>query len=261
MKSDQYMQQVFGEFWECLKQNADIHRGKKLDHSNYVLPNRTRKLGCYEFISMATFYTSGLILEVNRFLLNIAHADSWFQVAQKHEKNERISLLWEYADPHLELSVGRPYLLRNHFIYAAVRMLSHSNMLILPDWKDDCPSDEDINYKCLDKYGTYWKHFKHFKVNISHLNNKEFIDATCGFRNQSQHRFRTHFDTGLTPFVERNKNNNRICYTSKMIPPLDLHSLFPELYKQHLIAAEVFQAYWVLVKELCAEWDKPNARI
>jgi hypothetical protein len=260
MKSDQYMQQVFAEFWASLKQNAGNNRSELLKHSDYNLPNRTRYFQCMVFISMAGDSTRALIGETNRFLLNIVHADSWFQAAQKHEEDEKMDLLWEFADPQLELSVSRPYSLRNHFIFTAVHLLHQSNRLKMPNWKDELPPDDKINYKHLDVFGKNWPCFKTFKEKIELLNDKSFQDATRNYRHRLQHRFRTHFDFGLTPYIERTKTDIGITYSFNVLPPLNLQTLIPELYKQHKIATEVFQAYWQLVSELCVEWDKKYAK-
>lgn len=255
------MQRVFTEFWTSLKQNADKStRSKALRHADYILPKRTRYAQSMVFISMVDDFTRGLIGEVNRFLLNVAHAQAWIEAAQQYEESERMSLLWEYADPHLELSVGRPYSVKNHFVFAAVHLLHQSNKLTNAGWKDDLPTDDRIGFKLLDEVGSNWKCFAPFKAKVEQLNNEQFKNATRNFRHRLQHRFRSHFDFGLTPFFEREKTDAGIAYHYKVIPPLDLEKLIPELYGQQQIAIEVFQAFWELVNELCAEWDSRHAK-
>ena len=255
------MQQVFAEFWAALKQNADRLKGHGfLQHADYKMDDRIRRFECGRFIQMADDYTSRLIGEVNYFLLNIAHADSWIQVAQKHEQDERISLLAEFADPLLELSVGRPYSLKNQVMFAAVQLLHRSNKLKSADWKDDLPPDDEIEFEQLEKVGVGWRKFKRFRKTMEKLNGKQFrITATRDFRHVLQHRYRTHFGFGLTPLVKRDKTESGIIETDVMIPPLNLKTLLPELYTQHKIAVEVFQAYWQLVNEICSEWDRRYA--
>lgn len=260
MTDEKQMQQVFAEFLRNLKQNGDsFGKSRMLQNSDYSLPERVRYSQCMVFLYMARDSTCSLLLEVNRFLLDIAHAEAWVLTAQKYEEVERHNLLAEFADPHLELSVSRPYSLRNHFIFVAVHLLHQSNKLKKSDWKDELPPDGKINYKHLDEFGSNWIGFKNFKEKIDLLNNNEFQDATRNFRHRLQHRFRTHFDFGLTPVIERIEVKSGITYAFKTIPPLDLQALMPELYKQHQTAAEVFQAYWQLVGELCVEWDNKYA--
>ena len=258
---DQQMQHVFAQFWASLKQNADKStRGKVIRHPDYGLPKRTRYSQSMVFISMSDDFTRGLIGEANRFLLNVAHAEAWVEIAQKHGDSERMGLLWEYADPHLELSVGRPYSLKNHFVFATVHLLHQSNKLTNAGWKDDLPADDRIDFKLLDKVGSNWKCFPMFKAKVEQLNTEQFKNATRNFRHRLQHRFRAHFDFGLTPFFERTETDSGVAYTYKVIPPLDLEKLIPDLYEQHQMAIEVFQAYWKLVNELCAEWDNRYAK-
>jgi len=262
MIDDQKMQQVFAQFWDALKRNAEREtRAKVMRHSDYGLPKHVRGFQCIVFISMAGDYSRGLISELNRFLLNIAHAHAWFEVGQKQEENERMGLLWEYADPQLELSVGRPYSLKNHFVFAVVHLLHQSNKLSNPDWKDNLPPDDRIDFKLLDKVGSNWKCFPQFKEKLERLNSEQFKSMTRNLRHRLQHRFRAHFDFGLTPFFEREKTDAGIAYAYKVIPALDLEKLIPQLYWQHQIAVEVFLAYWELLNELCTEWDNRYAKL
>ena len=255
------MQQVFAQFWASLKQNADNSiRSKVIRHADYTLPMRTRYSQSMVFISMAEEFTRGLIGEVNRFLLNAAHAQAWVEATQKHEESERMGLLWEYADPHLELSVGRPYSLKNHFVFAAVHLLHQSNKLTNAVWKDNLPPDDRIDFKLLDKVGSNWKCFPTFKAKVEQLNSKQFKIETRYFRHQLQHRFRAHFGFGLKPFFERTKTDTGITYSYKIILPLDLEKLIHELNAQHHIAVETLKSYWELVNELCAGWDSRYTR-
>jgi hypothetical protein len=128
------------------------------------------------------------------------------------------------------------------------------------NWKDDLPPDDRINFKLLDKVGLNWACFQNFKDNIGLLHNKEFQDNTSNFRHQLQHRFRSHFDFGLTPYIDRIKTKNGITYAFKIIPPLDLKTLIPALYRQHQVAVKTFQAYWQLFDELRSEWDKLHTK-
>ena len=207
------------------------------------------------FTLMAQDFTRGLIGEINKFFLGIAHAEAWVQTAQKYKEGKKLSLLAEFADPHLELSVSRPYSLRNHFIFAVVHLLHLSNQLKDPNWKDDLPFDR-IGCTLLDRVGLHWRHFQSFKENIKQLNGEDFKRTTSDFRNRLQHQFRGRFYFGLTPIYERTKTESGVSYVCKVLPPLDLDKLMPNLYKQHQIAMELFQTYWQLVTELRIEWDK-----
>jgi hypothetical protein len=254
--------EVFKKFHAFRHESADkFVRDKIIRHSDFEFPGRTHtNFRSLIFFEMAENFTRGLISELNRFLLNINHADCWFQAAQQYEESERAGLLWEFADPHIELSVSRPYSLKNHFIFAAVYLLHYSNQLKNADWKDDLPPDDRINFKLLDNVGSNWTSFQKFKEGIELLHNKEFQDNTCNFRHRLQHRYRSHFDFGLTSFFDRIKTENGMTYALKVIPPLDLLILIPALYKQHQLSVEVFQTYWRLVGELCGEWDKKHAK-
>lgn len=239
-----------------LKQKAESPlRARILKNSDYHLPNRTRYSKSMVFTSIAEGNTSGLVGETNRFLLNIAHAECWFEVAQEQEEEEGMSLLHEFCDPLLELSVGRPYSLRNHFIFTAVHLLHQSGQLKNTKWKDDLPPDEKIGYKLLDRVASDWSQFPDFKAKLSSLNSKEFQNQTSNFRHRLQHQFRTHFGFGLTPIIEREKAEQGTVYHFKALRPLNLQTLFPILYKQQEIAVDLFHAYWDLVMELCEEWD------
>jgi hypothetical protein len=262
MIPDEEIIEVFKKFHAFRHGTANkFARDRIVRHSDFEFPERTHaNFKSFMFFDMAGNFTRGLISELNRFLVDINHADCWFQAAQEYEEADRMGLLWEFVDPHIELSVSRPYSLKNHFVFAAVYLLHYSNQLKKINWKDDLPPDDRINFKLLDKVGLNWACFQNFKGNIELLHNKEFQNNTINFRHRLQHRFRSHFDFGLTPFIDRIKTDNGITYAFKIIPPLDLQTLIPALYKQHQIAVEVFQAYWQLVGELCFEWDKKYAK-
>ncbi len=257
------MLEVFKKFHALRNETAGkCAQGGIVKHSDHEFAERKHKsFKSFIFFDLAGNFTRGLINELTRFLLNINHADCWFQTAQKCPEKDRMGLIFEFADPLLELSVSRPYSLKNQFIFAAVHLLHYSNQLKQSDWKDDLPSDDKINFKQLDKVGLGWTSFQNFKDNIELLNSKNFRDSTRNFRHRLQHRFRSHFDVGLTPFIDRIRTENGVTYAFKMIPPLDLEALIPELYKQHQIAIKVFQAYWQLVNELRAGWavSEPNS--
>jgi len=212
-----------------------------------------------EFIEMATNYTPQLLEATNRFLIDVHHAESWFKVAQELDGDDRVSLVWEFAEPHLELAVGRPYSLKNFFVFVTVHLLHQSNVLKTPNWKDDLPRDEDINYKLLEKRGVGWHTFSDFMEKIKQLNDEDFKKTTGNFRHSSQHRYKLQFDRGLTPIVERKPTEKGISYGFGYILPLDVEKLVPQLYAQHQRAVDVFMAYWQLVNELCAAWDSKYA--
>lgn len=256
MNTVHFIEQVLGELGVELRQTAKYTTTRILSRKEYILKEKARPIDCHTFISMAEDYTLGLLGEINRFLVNIGHADSWFRVAQKHDNNERMSILCEFADPHFEISVGRPHSLRDQFVFASVHLLHQSGKLSNPRWRDRLPRDRDIKRKHLEELGLAWIGYKGFREAMDLLNDQEFVKLTLNYRNRLQHQFRIHFDFGLAPVVERTETDGRVIYAFKAIPPLNLKVLIPELYKQHQLAIEVFKAYWGLVDELLAEWDR-----
>jgi hypothetical protein len=125
------------------------------------------------------------------------------------------------------------------------------------NWKDELPWDRLIDYNYLktnkDKFRPAQNQFKDFLEKLDQLNDKDFINKTQNFRNLLQHRFRLQFDMGLTPYFERTETKGGVTYAYKIISPLQLETLIPELYMQHQKSVEAFMAYWKLLKELCAE--------
>lgn len=213
------------------------------------------------FGHMEDGFRYGLISEVNRFLKEVHHADCWVQVANKYNEDDRLGLLSEFADPFLELSVGRPYSLRNQFTFAAVHLLHQTNSL-KKNWNEnDLPKDRDIEIRYLSKLGLGggWKRFSQFQENLKALNDSDFAKKiTKNYRHRLQHQLRLRFDTGLTPCVERILENGCATYVFKAMRPLELGTLIPMLYEQHKKAMKVFDAYWKLVDELYAEWTVQN---
>lgn len=257
MIPDEEIIEVFKKFHAFRRASAESFvRARIIQHSDFELAGRTHSnFRSFMFYDMTSNFTRCLISELNRFLLNISHADCWYQATQQYPEDDRPGLLWEFVDPQLELSVCRPYSVKNQFIFAAVYLLHYSNQLKELHWIDDLPPDKKINFKMLDKVGPKWDCFRDFKSKIELLNSNEFLDSTSNFRHRLQHSFRSHFDFGITPFIDRIKTENGITYAFKIIPPMDLKVLLPALYGQHQIAVEAFQAYWQLIQELSVEWN------
>jgi hypothetical protein len=257
MITDEEMLRVYGELQTIRRKAVDtLAQGRIVRESDYELPN-SYPLSCLVFGQMASDFTRGLIGEVNRFFLDVHHADCWIRVVADYEENKKYALLWEFAEPLLELSVGRPYSIRSHFSFAVVHLLNQWSSHKIPNWKDELPCDRLIDYNWLktnkDKFSAAQNQFKDFLDKLDQLNDKTFIDKTQNFRNLLQHRFRLQFDMGLTPFFERNQTKTGVTYAYKIFPPLQLETLIPDLYTQHQKAVETFKAYWQLLHQLCNE--------
>ncbi len=108
MTNNEEMLQLF-EMFSALRHEASEKsvRSKILRHSDYAFEGRTHtNFTSFMFADMADDFTRSLIGELNRFLVNISHADWWVRVTNSCEKEKQPGLLWEFADPFLELSVG-----------------------------------------------------------------------------------------------------------------------------------------------------------
>jgi hypothetical protein len=263
MMTDEQMLHLFSRFQALRHEtNANI-QSRLLRHDNYRLPEEFYGIRSIVFSSMAGDFTRGLIGELNRFVINVHHADCWIRAANEYEKEKQVGLLWEFADPFLELAVGRAYSIRNHFAFAIIHLLNQSNPFKNPNWKDDLPEDRNITFEFLSKskIGDGWNTFPQFQEKLNALNDPSFVEATRNFRNLIQHRFRLQFHTGLTTYFDRVEDNGRVSYTYKLMPPIKLEVLIPQLYTQHEKSLGAFEAYWKLLSEFCVEWMslKPKA--
>jgi hypothetical protein len=254
MVNDKEILTVFEKFHSARRETAEAFvRERVVRHADYALSNRPAH-GSLEglFTLMADQCTRGLINELNRFLINISHADCWVRAVDGYVEDDKSGLLWEFAEPQLELSVGRPYSLKNHFVFAVVHLLHLANSQKRKNRKDHLPAK--INYKCLPDLGHNWSHFPRFLEALSRLDDRPFREATRDFRNLIHHQFRVHFDRGVTPYVNRIETSAGVAYAVGAIPALGLQSLIPGLYEQHKRATDVFRAYWRLLKELGRVW-------
>lgn len=83
MIDDQEMQKLLLSFQASRREMADrFVRNLMLKHKDYVLPKRSRLVDSLIFTTMADDFTSGLVGELNRFLVGIAHADAWWEIAK-----------------------------------------------------------------------------------------------------------------------------------------------------------------------------------
>jgi hypothetical protein len=245
--------EAFEMFLKILAKSAKLGADRILIHDNYFLPGNLPDL---VFGMMSRDFSRQLINAVNTFFFDIRRADSWVQVANSYRENDRASLLSIHAGPLLELSVSRPYSLRNQFIYAATHLLHQSNQLKNPAWRDDLRTDDWFNEeKDLFPRSNGWTKFPAFRAKLDLLNDRSFKNATHDFRHRMQHRFGLHFDLGLQPHYIRSKKNGTISYTYVLIPPLELKTTISHLFEQHKRAIDVFKAYWDLVGELENLWS------
>ena len=252
--------QFFSVFHESRLASAKSIRRKLLKHDRYNRSKQFYGIGSIVFCEMSRDFTHGLISELNRFVINVHHADCWVRAADNFPKNEKAGILWEFADPFLELSVGRAYSIKNFFAFAAVHLLNQANVRSKKA-KDEIPPDRNISFEYLVKsqMGAGWKSFPLFLEAINKLNDKAFLTATRNYRNLVQHRFRPHFHTGLTTFFDRIEENGKVSYTYKAMSPMRPEIVISELYRQHEIAREGFQAFWNLTEELAIDFTKKPA--
>jgi hypothetical protein len=225
-----------------------------LSEDNFQLPDC---LPDFVFGLMSSDFIRRLINAVNRFFLDIHQADCWVQVANSFQEDRRASLLYTYAEPLLELSVSRPYSLRNQFIFAVTHLLHQSNKLMNPEWRDDLRTDDWFDEKKdLIPRSNGWTKFPDFYGKLNLLNDDSFKKtATLDFRHRMQHRFGLHFDCGIQPQFVRSNTNGIMTYNYVLIPPLELETTVGKLVEQHERAISVFQAYWNLVGEFTELWS------
>ncbi len=124
--------QFFSRFQALRHETAAGVRSKLLQHDNYKLPEEFYGIRSIVFSEMAGDFTRGLIGELNRFVINIHDADCLIRAANEYGENIRPGLLWEFADPFLEISIGRAYSIKNHFEVRCVKAISTTDGGILP---------------------------------------------------------------------------------------------------------------------------------
>ena len=233
MLKDQEIMTVFEKFQSAHRMTAEAFvRERLLRHADYELPKHSASAVCEgRFVLMAVQRTRELISELNRFLINIHHADCWVRSVNGYGEDDRSSIIWEFAEPLLELSVGRPYSVKNQFVYTTAHLLHQANSQKRRNWKDHLPADKGLSYKVLENLGRDWATFPHFLKALGHLNDLPFTSATRNFRNLIQHQFRVHFDLGLTPCIERTETDAGVTYVFGAILPLELEKLIPRIYR------------------------------
>jgi len=223
---------------------------KALLHDDFRVSN-----GVYGiFPVMADDFTQNLIAALNRFFYDIYQADCWVKATASLEQGDRMSVLYEFAEPLLELSISRPYSLRNQFVFAATHLLHQANRFVQPKWRDNLPPDKEINFNVLCSLKSNWTRFEAFKNSLSLLNDQAFKRQTRNYRHRMQHQFGSRLHVGLTTYFDRVQTKEGIVYTYKAIPPLELTSLIQALVDQHARALDVFDAYWKLLDEILSKW-------
>lgn len=248
-------------FQKFIDARASIYAGEKSDP---ILPNDTfqsdKSPNDLIFGAMADDFTRELINSVNKFYLNVFYCEAWFKAAADFPKGQRLSLLFQFAEPLMELALNRPYAIRSRFIFAATHLLHQSNKHRMPKWRDELPGDKDIDYKTLIRVGSGWKAFSAFISDLNGLNDQEFIKATRNFRHLSHHQMEINFDIGLVPYFRRTKTDTGIKYEYLIHGPLKFPDMLSILYRQHARARAAFMSYWSLLNDQLDEWIKAQAK-
>jgi hypothetical protein len=107
MSKDKQVLHFFSRFQTLRHETAPNIQNVILKHDDYKFPETFYGMRSIVFSCMAGDFTRGLIGELNRFVVNIHHAESWIRAANECEEGLKIGLLWEFADPFLELAIGR----------------------------------------------------------------------------------------------------------------------------------------------------------
>lgn len=208
------------------------------------------------FPMMADDFTRELRNTVNRFYIHIFNGDCWFQIARTYPQPKRASLMYEFADSHLELALSKPYALKSHFVHAATHILHRSNRHVDQGWVDELPHDRQIKMETLIVKGQFWKGFPRFKDALDQLDTMAYRDSTMNFRNRFNHQFELNIDRGLYPFFERRKENGSVVHEYKVAPPLNVEKILPILYEQHSVARSAYESFFALVLEQSAAWPR-----
>jgi hypothetical protein len=272
--SKDYTREAFSRFADVRKFLAKREQADPfLRHADYEISKNSNDL---IFQPMADDFTMELINSIIKFYLYIFDADCWTRVANEFEENERSGLLYEFAEPFVELSLNRPYSLRNRFIFCSTHLLHQSNKHVIKGWKDTLPTDRTIGYKTLKRIGANWARFPEFIGVLNALDNNDFRQRTRNYRHLSHHRFPAHIDRGLLPhFVRIESDHSKtqsdfadaslvhfsmtdrdgpVRYEYRITKPLKLDDLLKSLYSQHGIARKLFDLYWSLLDEQLTKW-------
>jgi hypothetical protein len=234
--------EAFTRFQTATAVSASKIRGLILRPDEHRLPT-----GCdMPLTEMCDVFSRGLLGEVNKFLVNISHADAWLEVVQQYPPEEQHGLFWEFGEPAFELAIGRPYSLRNQLIFAAAHILYRAKLVKNHTPKPpELPDDRRIQANTLNPLSSGWSNFAEFEKHLNVLNSVALRAASNDLRHMVQHRFRVHLRRGLAMEFE----NKETSFVFKTIRPVDVIALVPVLYGEHETAVRVFHAFQELALE------------
>lgn len=193
---------------------------------------------------------------INAFTISLRRLTAWERVGRSlTDEKERHSLLHEFVDGPVTLTLITPYVLRSRFIFATAHLSHQLNLLRQESWGEErLPPDGEIWFDAMDVQGQSWKRYPKLKTAAEKLGNKAFQSGTEDFRNAFTHRFSTRIGVGITNFVTRifDQGTGRVTYGFGGTPPLDLSEIIALLVAEAEKAYAVFERFQDLVAEQTA---------
>jgi hypothetical protein len=247
MEDDQYIR-AYSQFRSELKKNASL--GEVMAY--HWLPRPKRIPGIWMmYFEMVEEHSRELANVINLFLTNIEKLCAWGKVILEYGEEERSYIVYEFVEPLCTICLNLPYAIRSRFIFSVTHLSHQANMAILgTKWKDDLPSDAEIEFSTMDTFATHWKPYKKLKLNLERLSDKKYQVEVNHYRSKYHHRYPSHIEFGLSETVTRVvRNDGVVSYAIGYSKPLQIKDITLVLKRQHEAATKCYGCYQRLVKE------------
>jgi hypothetical protein len=209
------------------------------------------------FHGMADEFLRELANELNRLDSNVEKLETWSDVYEGYDQEERMCLMMEFIEPLATVAFGQPSTLRAKYIFSLSHTSHQANLHSVAGWSESkLPADFAIGLKNMRKCSEDWEKYCAFAAVFDQLDNEEWRALTKGFRNKYQHRIPPRFEVGYTQYVTRNiGTNGDVSYGFGSCEPLSIKTYLPALRQQHVRARKCFDLYSELLRE---QWEAIN---
>ncbi len=187
---------------------------------------------------------------LNQFSTYLNMLTAWDRVLGGYEEEESFYFAHEFVNPISTICLNLPYVIRSRFIFSVAHLSHQANMALLPGWKDNLPSDEEIDFSTADRVAGNWRAYNKLKRSLERLGGKSHQTEVSNFRNRYQHRYPPNIHFGLSESVRRQiSETGRVSYAIGYTKPVQIASIVSSLKTQHSIAVACHKRYQELIDE------------
>lgn len=194
-------------------------------------------------------HTTRLANEINQFAAGTRRLETWGEVLQGYEIQDRMALLVEFINPLAIMVLSFPAAIKGRFIFSSTHLCHLANRIEL-GWKDNLEPDHMIGLRSLKCRGGKWNASSSLIDLLTSINDDGFRKDTRQFRNRFHHRDAPRLEVGVEATMTRIESRpGRMMHAFGIAQPIQISDVIPSLQSQHKACLNTFKAFQCLVWE------------